>query len=84
MLEVKEPTPNRLDDPREFLNIIAYSEMVRRGMTDKKIMLYYSITRKRLYRFKKENGLLGMERGALHDYLQALQSPVKKHKQYRG
>lgn len=58
MLEAKERIPNRLDDPREFLNIVAYSEIVRRGMTDKKIMLYYNVTRRQLGKFKKEKGLL--------------------------
>ena len=63
MLEAKERIPNRLDDPREFLNVIAYSEMVRRGMTDLKIMLHYDNTRVQLRKFKKEHGLNGMKRG---------------------
>lgn len=58
MLEAKERIPNRLDDPREFLNVIAYREMKRRGMTDQEIMLRYKISSSRLYKFKKEKGLV--------------------------
>lgn len=71
MKNANVPNPNQLDHPKEFLNLIAYSEMKRRGMSDKKIILYYSITRSQLEGFKTQHGLLGIKRGALHDHLQA-------------
>ena len=58
MLNVKEPTHNQLDDPREFLNLFAYGEMKRQGMTDQEIMRRYKITSSKLYKFKREKGLI--------------------------
>jgi len=77
----KESTSKQLNDPREFLNMIVYSEMVSQGMTDKDIKLHYKIPSSQFYHFKKEHGLIGMKRGELIDHLQALQSPAKKHTQ---
>lgn len=48
---------------KEFLNIIVYTEMKRRGMTDKIIMLHYNIRYSSLKRFKRQNGLNGKGRG---------------------
>lgn len=59
MKEAKELIDNQLDHPKEFLNLIAYTEMLRRGMTDKQIILRHNIPYSKLHRFKKEHELMG-------------------------
>lgn len=54
-----ESAQKQLSNEKEYLNIIAYTEMKRRGMTDKKIMLYYDIRPEALRKFKKQHNLIG-------------------------
>lgn len=65
ILEAKERIPNPLNDSKEFLNLFAYGEMKRQGMTDQEIMGHYKITSWKLYNFKSERGLLRMKKGAV-------------------
>lgn len=82
MKNVAAPITNQLHHPKEFLNVIAYSEMKRQGMTNQEIMHRYKIKNMQLHTFKKKHGLIGMKRGDLYDHLQALQSPTKKFPQH--
>lgn len=48
----------QFEKEKEFLNIITYTEMKRRGMSDSKIVFYYDIRPFELVKFKRKNGFI--------------------------